>query len=93
MGSPRSLCSECLEARRRCSDAFVPSSNVVRERKEKERERRALLEFCWLASFLRNFDVQTWCACGTRVSLPSFLCNLVSCMVQKVERVDFLLSV
>ena len=27
LGSPRSLCSECLEERRRCSDAKVPSYN------------------------------------------------------------------
>ena len=27
LGSPRSLCSECLEERRRCSDAKVPSLN------------------------------------------------------------------
>ena len=28
LGSPRSLCSECLEGRRRCSDAWVPSFNA-----------------------------------------------------------------
>ena len=28
LGFPRSLCSECLEGRRRCSDANVPSFNV-----------------------------------------------------------------
>ena len=28
LGSPRSLCSECQEGRRRCSDAHVPSFNV-----------------------------------------------------------------
>ena len=28
IGSPHSLCSECQEGRRRCSDAKVPSFNV-----------------------------------------------------------------
>ena len=28
LSSPRSLCSECQEGRRRCSDAWVPSFNV-----------------------------------------------------------------
>ena len=27
LGSPRSLCSECMEGRKRCSDAWVPSFN------------------------------------------------------------------
>ena len=45
------------EGRRRCSDAQVPSFNVMREMKEKERERRALFELFWLASFLLNYDV------------------------------------
>ena len=27
LGSPRSLCSECTERRKRCSDAWVPSFN------------------------------------------------------------------
>ena len=49
-----SLCSECLEGGRRCSDAKVSSLMWSREMKEKERERRALLSCVGLTSFLRN---------------------------------------
>ena len=54
--------------------------DVVREMKEKERERRALLRYVgWPVSFLRNFDVRH----GALVekACPFLLCHFVAWVV------------
>ena len=77
LDAPRSLCSECLEGRRRCSDAQVPSFSVVREMKEKERERRALLSCVLTDLFFSKFGCLNM-MCLWNEGVPSFLlCHLV----------------
>ena len=73
----------------RFSIAHPPARVNVGERmKEKERERRALLNF--FGSF-ESFWCQAWCACGARVFLPFFVpwenfqcVDLTLCMVREV---------